>query len=348
MNPAFECSGDLLAEDILAPLKRCKLPALITDTHFMVIAKNKALTKGILPVRKGSGMDVFLGSGQLGVLQFLNRGQVEHIPFMAPRISGAVVARFVDCYFFAFKTTDMDYAKEAAEIIRRIDKPAAEAVELTTRLDRTAGTDGLTLKQGGFSQLLRRENAGYMLKSAAGTQIRLREYFPPSEVVENVYNITKDYFTEESPLAYLGENSSDYCYGIKNDLYRLLAAMLAFALEYSGGYGVEFVSKKWDNKQLITVAFKNKAVAERLSAFLEPELPFAYNPVEALLSERMLFLQCLADSNGWYFCPHRDRSEVVLTLTMALPKRMPLLVKRPPLSKEAVEAVRTQFMGFTT
>lgn len=250
---------------------------------------------------------------------------------MVPGVKGVIVACFEFGFLFCFKLHQDGFINQAVKVLGSVSACTPEVLEFCSRMDVAPAAELKSFKAFTSSHMLRQANAGYMMELASEAELRFREYFEPSNAVNSVCRLaTQKLKSSGVELNKEVTAFSRYCYGVHSELYTLLAALLAFGGEYTEDKSLHFSAQPWDNKYLIRLEFRSKTDKKTMARFCHGESPFEYDRRLGSLSEQMLFMQCLAYSNGWHFYTRYENNNLVLVLVM--PGTMEVnktVIKRP-------------------
>lgn len=347
MNPIFECDSKLSASELAPLIADCNLPALITDDNLHMIAKNAALKSGIVKYKKGAQLSAGYFKTPLDTLKHFDRGCVRYLEVLIPVFAGATVARFEDCFLFLFKPKADNFFSQAASMAGLVSRDSYSVLNLDFRFNDREMNELELHKSLLSSHILRQSNACYLIELASADRIRQRDSFEPSALASAVCNAVMSIIMRCGiELNNQLEVSLKSCYGTYADFYAIVSAMLAFAAENTLDGMIGICGTPNDTKYVLQVAFKSRISEKRMMAFRNAERPFRYNSSDGMLSEKMMFMQCVAESNGWYFCARHESGLQALTLTLPTYDSAPAYILKSSSVVSAYDYLATaQFAG---
>ncbi|MBQ3195349.1 MAG: hypothetical protein IJB65_02675 [Clostridia bacterium] len=285
MNPAFECPSYMPAEEMAKYIENSDVPSFITDERFRVIAKNKQ-AKAVLKVEdKELVLRLIFPEDYLRFVD-MSVGQIIRASFNSVSKNTVTVSRFRDYYLFRLEKDMTNFAQSAIRIKLEAEKRVSEVEELYTRMGRDITKDDNSLVEIREKQLARRLNAQQMLEMVSDSGLRVRESFEPALNANKVCMVANDYLDEFGVYVSCRVTPSPYCCnGVINDYQSAVAAMIAVAAENCDNGLVRLKNVYNDRKYVLCVNF---------------DLATKNNLGSEKIKEKLEFIQCVAESNGWY------------------------------------------------
>lgn len=343
MNPAFECFSDTPVSELLAYVRNCKAPVVLTDTDFIIVEKSPRAYI-TFPTPCGISMEDTLKEGQGENIRRLRVGQIMRLYSDINGTDIITVSRFSRHYCFYIYDMVNAIKGRAMEINSYVADATSTVMNFCDSLNTEIAEEAEVLRQITSRHFLRQMNASKMLGLAAGFDSDTRCYFEPSMLLESTVFYGQEELERNDTVLFNDiAPSYDFVHGSKEDYVSAISAMLAASAELSADGRIKVSAADMDMKYIIEMSFKSGLSEEGQSSFLNGEVPFGVVLDGGLRSERLLYIQCLAASNGWYFKFAKERDgTVALILVMPVYPIAELSIESPTLTDRFRTVVLTQ------
>lgn len=328
MNPSFECPASTPLEEMTTHINKHSTAAAITDSQFRIKVINSI---GIVLFGTDDGTLVSLiHPDDYVAFQRMRVGQICRAELNTSKKELVTVTRFEGYFLFCHDKPLSAYVPQALEIKNESERLVGEVEEFYARAH-----SGFNKVGGGIStlrnrQLLRQMNASKMLDMVSSVSVRSRQIFEPSAaLIKSVHHINEVMGPRGVHLNCDAAPSPYSCCGERADFCTVVATMASIAAENSYDGKISLKTSYGQYRYCIQYDFRlisnNRAETERVK-------------------EKLSFVNCIADSNGWFVHSEVNRSRMRMYLIMPCNEDKQLWVKAPTLTDNMDLQINIQLM----
>lgn len=328
MNPSFECPASTTEKEMTAYINKHTNAAVITDTRFRIRFIN-SIGSALFGTDDGTLVPLIHPDDYVA-FQRMRVGQICRAELNTSQKELVTVTRFESYFLFCHDKPINTYIPQALEMKNESERLVGEVEEFYAR-----ARSGFIKDDGGIStlrnrQLLRQMNASKMLDMVSSISVRNKQIFEPSAaLIKSVSHLNKVmgpcgvYFNCDAA-------TSPYsCGGERADFCTVIATMASIAAEnsYDGrvflrtSYGQYRYCIQYDFRLISGTRAETDRVKEKLS-----------------------FISCIADSNGWFVHTETVRGRMRMYLIMPCDEEKKLWVKAPALADNMDFQINIQLM----